>query len=355
MEERIDLLLARKLSGEATEAELQELQQWLKAHPETGFVMEVVNTTQSLSPNNNQEWAADSWASLEAAMNAPEAAADPEQTAEIPVTGRKIRRFPQWAMAAAVLAVIAIAAAFLFKPHPSKDSIKGTENNTIATRKGARSSVQLPDGTTVWLNSSSRLTYGDGFAHGAREVFLQGEAYFKVAGNEQHPFIVHAGNIQVRVLGTTFNVKAYTGDDKQEVVLLAGKVAVSTDRQPRELILAPGQKIQAWSASAPDSLQQQPLVVTTLQLEKGTDSCDETAWINNQLVFKNRTFLSLTKDMERWYNVNIHIQDASLENELFNGVFQKENVTEALKALQIATPFTFYQSGSEIYIKKAGS
>lgn len=380
MEERIDLLLARQISGEATEAELQELQQWLKEHPETGFVMEVVNTTQSVTQTDHQEWAGNSWAALEAAMNAPEAAPvagernvpermpvagernaatghlnAPELAAEQELPAPKTVRFlPRWVIAAAILAVIVLAATFLFRPATPLKTATGTENNTIVMRKGARSSVQLPDGTTVWLNSSSRLTYSDGFAHGKREVFLQGEAFFTVSQQEQHPFIVHAGNMTIQVLGTTFNVKAYADDDKQEVVLLSGKVGVSTTRQPQQLELVPGQKILAWSASAADSLQEQPLAVASFHLDAGSNACDEIAWTRNQLVFKNKTFGSLAKEMERWYNVNIHIKDASLEKELFNGAFQKENVTEALKALQIATPFTFYQSGSEIYIKKVG-
>lgn len=371
MEERIDLLLARQISGEATEAELQELQQWLKEHPETGFVMEVVNSTQSVAQADSQEWAGNSWAALEAAMNAPEAAPvvgegnAPEATGQVagtlnspepalPVVVKTVRFLPRWVMAAAILAVIVLAATFLFRPATPLKPVAGTENNTIVMRKGARSSVQLPDGTTVWLNSSSRLTYGDGFAHGKREVLLQGEAFFTVSQQEQHPFIVHAGNMTIQVLGTTFNVKAYAGDDKLEVVLLSGKVAVSTTRQPQQLQLGPGQKVLAWSAAAADSLQEQPLEVASFHLDANSNACDEIAWTRNQLVFKNKTFGSLAKEMERWYNVNIHIQDASLEKELFNGAFQKENVTEALKALQIATPFTFYQSGSEIYIKKAG-
>lgn len=351
MEDRIDLLLARKISGEATEAELQELQQWLKEHPESGFVMEVVNATQSVAAVDSQEWAGSSWAALEAAMNAPESAPAVE---EEPVINTPIRRFPRWILAAAILTVIVLAAAFLFRPEKPLQTAPDKENNTIVMRKGARSSVQLPDGTTVWLNSSSRITYGDGFAHGAREIFLDGEAYFTVTRNEQHPFIVHAGNMTIQVLGTAFNVKAYKEDEKNEVVLLSGKVAVTTTRQPQQLELLPGQKVLAWSGTASDSLQEQPLEVVSFQLDASGNSCDETAWIRNQLVFKNKTLLSLTKEMERWYNVNIHIQDASLEKELFNGAFQKENVTEALKALQIATPFSFYQSGSEIYIKKAG-
>ncbi|MBO9732144.1 MAG: FecR domain-containing protein [Chitinophaga sp.] len=351
MEERIDLLLARKISGEATEAELQELQQWLKDHPEDGFVMEVVNATQSVPPANSGEWAGNSWAALEAAMNAPETAPEATPADTLPPTGKVTRFFPRWMIAAAVLAAVVIAATFIFRPSPIKNNIPHPESNTIVMRKGARSSVQLPDGTTVWLNSSSRLSYGDGFAHGKREVFLQGEAFFTVSQQEQQPFIVHAGNMTVQVLGTTFNVKAYTEDQQLELVLLSGKVAVATTRQPEPLQLVPGQKVTAWSATAPDSLQQQPMTVAAFA---NGNSCDETAWIHNQLIFKNKTFAALSKEMERWYNVNIHIQDASLEKELFNGVFQKENVTEALKALQIATPFTFYQSGSEIYIKKAG-
>ena len=349
MEERIDILLARQLSGEATAEELQELQQWMKERPGTRFVTEVLNATSSTEVNNSQEWAAGGWAALEQKMKAPGA-----QLPLTPVPRAAVRRFPRWTVAAACIAVAGLAAAFLFRSEPRKALIAKTASNTITMRKGARSSVQLPDGTTVWLNSSSNLTYGDGFAQGNREVFLQGEAFFTVAANEQRPFIVHAGNLTVRVLGTSFNVKAYAGDDNEEVVLLSGKVAVFTARRPEALTLVPGQKALAWAATAADSLQALAPEIVPFHLDKGSNTCDETAWTRNQLVFRNKTFLLLAKDMERWYNVNIHIQDASLKNELFNGAFQKENVTEALKALQIATPFTFYQSGSEIYIKKAG-
>ncbi|CAL1519842.1 FecR domain-containing protein [Chitinophaga sp. MM2321] len=340
-EDRISLLLARRMSGEATETELEELQQWMKEHPDTAFVMEVVDSTQPSTTTDTRQWAESGWANLEAAMNAPE-----EETPVV-ISEKKVRRIPIRAMAAAVLILVVVSAAFLFRTRPLVDTHISQEKNKIVMRKGARSSIQLPDGTTVWMNSSSQLTYGDGFAHGNREVFLEGEAYFDVVQHESHPFIVHTGHIDILVLGTVFNVKAYPEDDHSETAVLNGKVAVTMHGGERKVEVTPGQKLLAWSKGSPDSLQ-----IVPINLKKGDNFCDETAWINNQLIFKNKPFRLLAREMERWYNVDIHLQDSTLGNELFNGVFEKENIAEALKALQIATPFSFSQSGSDIYIKR---
>ncbi len=99
-------------------------------------------------------------------------------------------------------------------------------DNVVATRKGSKTNLVLPDGTKVWVNADSRLSYGKNFGNQLREVYLEGEAYFDVAEDKRKPFIVHTNNIDVKVLGTAFNVRAYGNEVNTQTTLLRGSVEV---------------------------------------------------------------------------------------------------------------------------------
>lgn len=345
---RVYTLMARRMAGEATPAELEELQQLLKDHPESGFVVEVLNATHSLPANRDGEtvdgkaWAEKSWSSLEASMKLP----DPEKVT--PSSPSRIKQLRPWLIAAAVVAGIVLTIPFLLRK--SGRPVLVRESNSIVMEKGGRSSMTLPDGTKVWVNGGSKLTYGDDFVNGTREVFLEGEASFEVAPDAAHPFKVRTGNVDIRVLGTRFNVKAYPGDGEVQTVLLSGKVSAllrNGSGQSREIILEPGQKLSF------DYLQTGALEDGITLSQVSPEDCEETAWIQNRLVFRDRPFRLLARDLERWYNVTIRFEDASLENELFSGAFDRQQIGEALKALQIATPFTYTQNGEVILIRRA--
>jgi ferric-dicitrate binding protein FerR (iron transport regulator) len=236
----------------------------------------------------------------------------------------------------------------------------------VLARSGTRTKLVLPDGTQVWLNSNSKLTYSNEFNTGSREVSLEGEAWFDVAKNVQWPFIVHASSLDIKVLGTSFTIKSYPQDETIEATLLKGTIEVSRKDNPNaaRVILKPNEKLVFNKRIVPfgrtnlahDSIAiRSPSALPDIAVNSiGKDIPDsdkiETAWMYNRLVFKGDNFKELAEKMERWYNVRITIRDSSLNNYHFGGAFANETVEEAFKALQLTTAFTYKINNNEIEI-----
>ncbi|HKJ43629.1 MAG TPA: FecR domain-containing protein, partial [Sunxiuqinia sp.] len=178
--------------------------------------------------------------------------------------------------------------------------------------KGQKSEVVLPDSTHIWLNSGTRLRYPIQYGSGTRDVFLTGEAYFEVTPDKHKPFIVHAAQVNVKVLGTKFNVRAYSDDKDIETALLSGKVNLFVNHDSdnsKKLVMKPGDLI--------DYTKSNHIIQKT-----GFDADEVIGWKNNRLVFRDDTFNNLVKKIERWYNVQI-IYDKSR--------FQKQRLTVELR------------------------
>lgn len=159
--------------------------------------------------------------------------------------------------------------------------------NTLTTPSGATAEVVLADGTTVWLNADSRLVYPDRFTGNTREVTLEGEAYFKVSHDARHPFIVKAGQLSTRVLGTEFNVRSYKESDAH-VTLVEGSVQVNTPYATRCIV--PGEDAHFIGKSF---------------LVDHVDTETYTAWRSGEFYFDNETFLTIAQEIGKWYNVNV--------------------------------------------------
>ncbi len=162
-----------------------------------------------------------------------------------------------------------------------------TQRYTIATPQGAVAEVTLADGTTVWLNAGSRLTYPAQFIGHTRDVTLHGEAYFKVAHDAAHPFLVKTGSVTTRVLGTEFNVRAYTSADTH-VTLLQGSVEVTHERNTKRI--SPGEDA---------SIGKSGIIVSETDTERFT------AWKEGDFYFDNETLLTIAQEIGRWYNVSV--------------------------------------------------
>lgn len=166
------------------------------------------------------------------------------------------------------------------------------------TRAGEQLVVQLPDGSKVWLNASSRLTYPEKFRGGKREMTLSGEAFFEVRRDESRPFIIHTGDFYTRVLGTSFNIEAYKDDESIGVTVASGKVEVglfdSLNSQRHELAYL---------------TRDQRIVYTPAKKNMQRDSVAAeqfTAWREGRLIFKRVAFKDLVRTLQRWYAVTIH-------------------------------------------------
>jgi ferric-dicitrate binding protein FerR (iron transport regulator) len=235
----------------------------------------------------------------------------------------------------------------------------------MSTLNGSKSTINLPDGSKVWLNAGSKLSYNKDFGGDIREVELSGEAFFEVKpvtvpGTKQRvPFIIHTQYIDVRVLGTAFNVKAYPKDKQTETSLIHGKVEVLVHNQPeKKFMLRPNEKLvvknsatnetTAGKADKADS-SHRPFVSFSNLTYKDT-TVIETAWVQNKLIFDNELFADIAEKMQRWYNVEIVFKDVKLKTEPMSGSFTTETIQQALDYMSVTTPFHYTIHGNKITI-----
>jgi len=349
---RLSDLIAKKKAGEISPSELVELNALLKADGSAGAALETIDAVWNTPMHNayvRDEYVEEKWEALNARLFGEQQAPAPKKSI--------VRKLVRYTAVAASLATVAIGGTALWKAYHTTEIPK---QNIVSTRNGSRSKVELPDGTQVWLNAGSQLVYNDSYGKELREVKLIGEAFFDVAKDVKHPFLIHANEINIKVLGTAFNVRAYPDDKRTEAALLRGLIEVSFNGRPSDrLYLKPNEKISvingeiqkldlnektiAETKHAAGKNAEEPLIsFSKIAYASPTDSTVlETAWVKNKLVFRNKGFDELAKDMERWYNVYFDCKDSSLLQKHFTGSFYHENVAEALDILRLSYPFHY--------------
>ena len=369
-------LIARKLAGEATQEELTTLDGHLKNDPELAHKVELYSFyfQQPKSSQNNTDEKQRAWQNLRQKLGEqlPEENLDSLQSAYTrkPFVFTYTRHGRWLSIAASILLVAASAVYYSGWSRKDDRAIASAEtkheNIVIQTERGKRLKKVLPDGTSVWLNGESRLTYNRDFGKHKREIILTGEAFFDVAHNAKVPLVVHAKDVNILVKGTAFNVRSYPESDKVETSLIRGSVELTDRTRPDHVILLkPNEKItidhaegdRALTAAVAESSKERfAKAKTHYRIEALKESSlanviPEVSWVSNVLVFDNEPFAKVIEKMEKWYNVDIQINDQELKQRKFSGVFHNEGVVEALQALQIIIPFHFEQNGRSIIIK----
>lgn len=217
-----------------------------------------------------------------------------------------------------------------------------TRFNEIYVPNGERFKIKLSDGTWVWLNSGSKLRFPQHFASDSesRDVYLEGEAFFDVTKNAQKPFVVNAGNINIEVLGTRFNLSAYGSDDAIATTLVEGAVNIyETGTPTKRTRLDPS--YQANFIKATQSLGKQKV-----------DTSLYTAWMQNIVVINDLTFPEILKKLERTHNVTFINKATQLNDAVFRGEFHNESVESILNTIALSTPFSFKIDQNKITILK---
>jgi ferric-dicitrate binding protein FerR (iron transport regulator) len=219
----------------------------------------------------------------------------------------------------------------------SPDSNKGKLTyNTIVTPRGGQYRVVLPDGTSVWLNSATSLRYPTAFTGHERHVELIGEAYFEVAKNKELPFTVNAGKVDVKVLGTHFNIAAYDDEPSTKTTLLEGSVRMSGDNQ--SVMLTPGQQAVAEKNGRG--------IIT-----KAVNVQDAIAWKNGYFLFKKDNIQSAMRKIARWYDVDV-VYEGKISDKLLGGsVMRTQNIDELLSYLETIGIARFKIEGRRIMVK----
>ncbi len=246
----------------------------------------------------------------------------------------------RWKLAAII--VIALGLSLLFIQRNIPEKLTEIEETLVIKSNplGQKSTVYLNDGSEVVLNSGSTLKYNPDFGDHEREIFLEGEAYFKVAHDKMHPFVVRSGSIETTALGTEFNVRAYRNDDVS-VALTKGKVSVVEKTQGQvkndSIILNQGEGIKYKDNE----------VLTKFQF----DEKEYISWVDGVLYFDEAGEREVIDKLENWYGVNIEIIDQSPKKWGYTGEFERKSLETVLQTMSFAMGFSYNIEGKNIHIK----
>jgi transmembrane sensor len=283
---------------------------------------------------------------------------------------------PIFKMAAGIVLVLSLSIfALRFIQNRTIETVKQC---MIVTPKGSKTMVILSDGTKIWLNAESKLRYPDKFENEKRVVFLEGEGYFEVAKDKKRPFIVQTSKINVRAVGTTFNVKSYPSEDIIQTTLIEGAVIIekggNKEMVQKEVknsqnlaILKPKQQATFFKSTnnlkvsnVVPVVSRQVLSITpthtvtarndSLVLTNHVNTDLFTSWKDNRLLFDNELFESLSVRLERRFSMKFIFMQDELKNYRFTGHFDEITIDQALNALQYASPFNYKIIKKNIYI-----
>ena len=242
-----------------------------------------------------------------------------------------------WHYAASIALFISLLGVLLSKTTLKQDEILA--ESVIVVPKGEIRKIILPDNTLVFLNSDTRLSYNSGFGEKFREVNLEGEAYFEVAHNADIPFIVHTLENEIKVVGTSFNVKAYPDEGIHQIALEKGKIAVS-DQHQKSYLLDPNQTYLLLRSNGSAK------AFSTENIK------DYSSWTEGKVIFRNRRFVDVAKDFERSYNVVFDIQNKQILDNRYTGEFSRDDsILDVLEIIKKTSYFEFNIEGDTIIIK----
>jgi len=237
-----------------------------------------------------------------------------------------VRRLTRiYARAAAVILLPVLLAAGFMLLRGKDGSLARPAVASIYAPHGSRVAFSLPDGTEGMLNSGSTLTYTMPFDL-KRDVSLTGEAWFEVTRDESHPFSVVTEDLQLTVLGTTFNVSAYPEERYAEVVLETGSVMVNCGSYEEGMVMQPSERLVYQDGQAHRSI---------------ADPGKYSSWTEGKLTFRSDSMSEVARRIERWYNVKVELMDSELEKYSFRATFEDDPLEEVLKFLSMTSPIRY--------------
>jgi len=322
MESKYWDLAAKQLEGKTTPAEQEELHRWLAANPAHHAQYQTQQRLWQLTaPASAIEVDTDAaWQKVRAGIHTEKQ----QQTKVIPLF-RSI-----WRVAASVALLIGLAWLIQYYCFP----YFGME---VAEAGKVQRLVVLPDSSRVWLNKRSKLIYAADFDETTRTVQLEGEAFFDVQRDTLRPFIIKTEEAQIKVLGTSFNIRAYPEEEQVELAVATGKVALTAEEGTAAAIVTPG-----YAAN----LNRKNNVIKKQKIS-GENAW---AWQSGRLQFKDRPLKEVLMDLERYYGVRLQLQNASLGDCRFTGNFQKTELQEALAVLTATLQLAYKEINNQTYI-----
>lgn len=252
--------------------------------------------------------------------------------------------FPMWAKAAAVLVVaVGLVAFWTVNNSHTGHAVEENKKITKIAGPGEKKTLTLSDGTVIQLNADSRITFPEKFSKTEREVFLTGEAFFEVTEDSSRRFVVHTGELTATVLGTSFNIRSYAGDEQTDVSLASGKLKVESSDSSSALksyVLRPGE------AAVLDKREKS---LSKMRF----DAKVKYGWIDGILVFRDTNIDETFTKIERWYGVTIEIEnyvEGVKPQWKYRGIFQDESLENVLKGISYVKDFTYEIKNKRIKI-----
>jgi transmembrane sensor len=344
-----------------TQAQADELTEWLGKDEENKYYfLELGKVWHASSQLSNKETDANrAWINLLDKIQI-------DNVRQLPKPEFRIPRLAFYRLAAAVLAiaVLGIASLLIFRNPKENSEISYFE---ALAPKGSRSFITLSDGSTVWLNSGTKLRYHSNFGKKDRDLFLEGEAYFVVARNPEMPFRVKTSDVWITAIGTAFNVKAYSDEGIIETTLEKGEVridALDDSRSKAEsspVFLKPNQRAvfikRNKNMSVNSTVQNTQIAANEpalhvnaipLRVESMPDTKLSTSWKDSRWIFKSEKLAELAPILERRYDINVTFQDSVLRSYKFTGTLKEESLEQVLKAVCMAAPIRYEIHHSQV-------
>lgn len=314
-------LAAKQLEGKATPSEQEELRRWLDANPTYQAEYQAQQRLWQLTaPISTIEVDTDAaWQKVQAGIQLQV----PQQAKVIPM----FRSIIRVAAAAALLIGLAWLIRYYYYPYYGME--------VAAAGKGQKMIV-LPDSSQVWLNKGSKLVYDADFDGTTREIQLEGEAFFNVQRDTQRPFVIKTVAAQIKVLGTSFNLRSYPNEEREELVVATGKVAFTAAEGTAAAIITPG-----YAAS----LKRESNTITKHRIS-GENAW---AWKSGRLQFKDQLLKDVVPDIERYYGVELQLQNPGLGNCRFTGSFQRAELEEVLQVLAATLQLEYKKQNNQTY------
>lgn len=320
-------IVNRYLTGQCSEDEWIEVNTWMKESEENArqlFRMEEIYHLGKFDHYANKQRVTRAEKKLEKKLEKEKK----EQNKQLYIT-----RLVRYAAVIVALLLLGTGTGYWFYQKES-----GQQLLVAVANEGIVKEVILPDGTKVWLNNAATLKYPREFSEKERNVYLDGEAYFEVTKNRHKPFTVQSDAMQVRVLGTTFNFKCDPRCRIAEATLIEGEIEVKGNKEEGQITLAPGQRAE---------LNKNNGRLTVKQVDARLDA----VWHDNLIPFHKADIFTITKALERFYDVKIILSPDIKADKTYSGVLKrKSNIESVLSSLQNSIPINYKIVGSNIFI-----
>jgi transmembrane sensor len=345
VEEDIDgLQLTRYVSGQCTADEAAAVRRWIAADPSRERMVAELEAAWRAAGRTPYEWGVEEgWRRFDAARrdrNRPSFRLIHSSRRTPPAIVMRDSGTPIWRIAAAVLVMAGASfAVYRATARGARPGMNANAMTEVATLRGQRATLRLPDGTRVSLGMASHLKYARGFGDSARDVYLDGAGYFEVTHDSAHPFVVHMGRTTVRDIGTKFGIRAYTASPSTEVVVTEGSVSFTAPQTGEPLVLHARDLVRL------DGDAQSTTLV------HGIETTDYLAWTDGRLAFHDTPLREVIAELHRWYDRDLlELADTSIGGRRLTASFTNESLPIVIDRIALSLDLREERHGQTVVL-----